>query len=161
MTAADRFDLERFVSAQAPVLPAVLAELKAGRKRSYWMWFVFPQMSGLGHSAIATFYGIGRLAARGARLWPSRRPYEDRPINHVGRFFKVKRPLSVVPSPQGHPVLIQARHMGRGDFKLVHLQCGPRGQLQSIVELLVPELQRLGRFRTAYTSRTLRENLAG
>ena len=61
MTAADPFDLERFVAAQAPVLPAVLAELKAGRKRSHWMWFVFPQLHGLGHSAVATFYGIGSL----------------------------------------------------------------------------------------------------
>jgi hypothetical protein len=44
---------------------------------------------------------------------------------------------------------------------LGHSQCGPRDQLQSIVDLLVPELQRRGRFRTAYTGRTLRENLAG
>jgi alkanesulfonate monooxygenase SsuD/methylene tetrahydromethanopterin reductase-like flavin-dependent oxidoreductase (luciferase family) len=49
----------------------------------------------------------------------------------------------------------------RGGFMLGHSQCGPRDQLQSIVDLLVPELQRRGRFRTAYTGRTLRENLAG
>jgi len=48
MTAADPFDLERFVTAQAPVFPAVLAELKAGQKRTHWMWFVFPQLRGLG-----------------------------------------------------------------------------------------------------------------
>jgi hypothetical protein len=48
----------------------------------------------------------------------------------------------------------------RGGFMLGHSQCGPRDQLQSIVDLLVPELQRRGRFRTAYTGRTLRENLA-
>jgi alkanesulfonate monooxygenase SsuD/methylene tetrahydromethanopterin reductase-like flavin-dependent oxidoreductase (luciferase family) len=48
----------------------------------------------------------------------------------------------------------------RGGFMLGHSQCGPRDQLQSIVDLLVPELQRRGRFRSAYTGRTLRENLA-
>ena len=61
MTTADPFDLERFISAQDAVFPAVLAELKAGRKRTHWMWFVFPQLRGLGHSAMATFYGIASL----------------------------------------------------------------------------------------------------
>jgi uncharacterized protein (DUF1810 family) len=61
LTAADPFDLERFVTAQEPVFPAVLAELKAGRKRSHWMWFVFPQLRGLGHSSMADFYGIASL----------------------------------------------------------------------------------------------------
>ena len=58
MTADDPFDLARFVTAQAPVFPAVLAELKAGRKRTHWMWFIFPQLRGLGRSSMATFYGI-------------------------------------------------------------------------------------------------------
>jgi uncharacterized protein (DUF1810 family) len=61
VNAPDPFDLGRFVTAQAPVFPAVLAELKAGRKRSHWMWFVFPQLRGLGHSAMASFYGIASL----------------------------------------------------------------------------------------------------
>jgi uncharacterized protein (DUF1810 family) len=56
--AADPFDLRRFVTAQDPVFPAVLAELTAGRKRSHWMWFVFPQLAGLGRSALAQHYGI-------------------------------------------------------------------------------------------------------
>jgi uncharacterized protein (DUF1810 family) len=58
MTEDDRFDLERFVTAQAPVFETVLAELRAGRKRSHWMWFVFPQLAGLGRSLTARFYGI-------------------------------------------------------------------------------------------------------
>jgi uncharacterized protein (DUF1810 family) len=83
MTAADPFDdLERFFTAEASVFSTVLAELRAGRKRSQWMWFVFsepgagtfadqvalelpecaPQLRGLGRSAMATFYGIGYLA---------------------------------------------------------------------------------------------------
>ncbi|MGI4849415.1 MAG: DUF1810 domain-containing protein [Janthinobacterium lividum] len=54
----DHFNLARFVTAQAPVLPAVLAELRAGRKTSHWMWFVFPQIAGLGHSAMAREYAL-------------------------------------------------------------------------------------------------------
>jgi uncharacterized protein (DUF1810 family) len=57
----DDFDLERFVRAQAPVYGEALAELEAGRKRSHWMWFVFPQLKALGRSETARFYGI-RLA---------------------------------------------------------------------------------------------------
>jgi uncharacterized protein (DUF1810 family) len=57
----DPFDLQRFVTAQTPVFETVLDELRAGRKRSHWMWFVFPQLRGLGHSATAQFYGISTL----------------------------------------------------------------------------------------------------
>lgn len=52
------FDLDRFVQAQDPVYPAVLAELRAGHKRTHWMWFVFPQIAGLGTSAMAQRYAI-------------------------------------------------------------------------------------------------------
>jgi uncharacterized protein (DUF1810 family) len=61
MTSDDRFNLARLVTAQAPVIESVLAELRAGRKRSHWMWFVFPQLSGLGRSSTARFYGIGSI----------------------------------------------------------------------------------------------------
>ena len=54
-------DLDRFVQAQEGTLAAVLAELRAGRKRSHWMWFVFPQLRGLGHSPTAQHFGIGSL----------------------------------------------------------------------------------------------------
>ncbi len=49
------------MTAQAPVFKTALAELQAGQKRSHWMWFVFPQLRGLGHSAMAMRYGIGSL----------------------------------------------------------------------------------------------------
>lgn len=62
MTCGD-FDLERFVTAQAPVFDTVLAELTEGRKRTHWMWFIFPQLRALGHSSTAQFYGIGSFAA--------------------------------------------------------------------------------------------------
>ena len=62
------FDLDRFVRAQDPVMPAVRRELSAGRKRSHWMWFVFPQLAGLGHSGMARRYAIGSLAEARAFL---------------------------------------------------------------------------------------------
>jgi uncharacterized protein (DUF1810 family) len=57
----DPFDLARFLNAQAGVYPQVLAELRAGQKHSHWIWFIFPQMKGLGSSSHAHFYGIGSL----------------------------------------------------------------------------------------------------
>ena len=54
----DPFDLERFVGAQSPVYERVLAELRRGRKQSHWMWFIFPQLAGLGHSAMAQRFAI-------------------------------------------------------------------------------------------------------
>ncbi len=58
---ADPFRLQRFVAAQQPVYATVVAELRAGRKRTHWMWFVFPQLEGLGHSAMAQRYAISSL----------------------------------------------------------------------------------------------------
>jgi uncharacterized protein (DUF1810 family) len=64
-TLEDRFDLQRFVEAQAGVYEQACAELRAGRKRSHWMWFVFPQIRGLGSSETAVRYAIsGREEAR-------------------------------------------------------------------------------------------------
>lgn len=54
-------DLQRFVEAQADAYDQALAELKRGRKATHWMWFVFPQIAGLGHSAMARFYAIASL----------------------------------------------------------------------------------------------------
>lgn len=58
MERRDPFDLERFVKAQDPVFETVLEELRAGRKRTHWMWFIFPQLRGLGKSETSRFYGI-------------------------------------------------------------------------------------------------------
>ena len=65
---SDMFDLDRFVQAQDPVMAEVRRELADGRKRSHWMWFVFPQLRGLGRSATALRYGIGSLAEARAYL---------------------------------------------------------------------------------------------
>lgn len=56
-----RNSLERFVDAQRPIYATALDELRAGRKRSHWIWYVFPQLAGLGHSANAQFFGIGSI----------------------------------------------------------------------------------------------------
>lgn len=59
--ASDSFDLQRFVTAQDPVWDDVLAELRAGRKQTHWMWFVFPQLAVLGRSSMARHYGLSGL----------------------------------------------------------------------------------------------------
>lgn len=56
--ASDPFDLQRFLDAQNPVYAQVCAELRRGRKTGHWMWFIFPQLRGLGYSAMAIKYGI-------------------------------------------------------------------------------------------------------
>jgi uncharacterized protein (DUF1810 family) len=65
MNQSDPYNLQRFVDAQAPVYEQVLRELRAGRKTSHWMWFVFPQIAGLGHSPMAQEFAIsGRAEAQ-------------------------------------------------------------------------------------------------
>ena len=61
MAADDPYDMRRFVDAQEPVLDRVRAELGRGRKTSHWMWFVFPQVAGLGSSSTARHYAISGL----------------------------------------------------------------------------------------------------
>lgn len=67
-SSGDPFDLQRFVDAQEPVYRQAVEELRGGRKRSHWMWFVFPQLRGLGGSAMAARYGIGSLDEAGVYL---------------------------------------------------------------------------------------------
>lgn len=66
--ASDPHDLARFVEAQEGVYPRALAEIRAGSKRSHWMWFVFPQLAGLGFSPMARRYAIQSLAEAEAYL---------------------------------------------------------------------------------------------
>lgn len=69
MTAAlDPHNLQRFVDAQEPVFPRVLVELRQGRKYGHWIWFIFPQMRGLGRSSTSEFFGISSLAEAKAYL---------------------------------------------------------------------------------------------
>lgn len=57
----DDYNLHRFLAAQEPAYNTVLAELRAGKKSSHWIWFIFPQITGLGHSAMAQQFAIGSL----------------------------------------------------------------------------------------------------
>ncbi len=66
------FDLERFVEAQEGVYEGVLRELRAGRKTGHWIWFIFPQLAGLGRSETSRFYGIASL--------DEARAYLDHPV---------------------------------------------------------------------------------
>ena len=64
----DQDDSDRFVQAQVNDYPVALAELRAGRKRSHWMWYIFPQLAGLGFSAMSQRYEIRNLAQASAYL---------------------------------------------------------------------------------------------
>lgn len=65
---AENFDLQRFVDAQSRVYDDVLRELRQGRKQSHWMWFIFPQIAGLGASPMARIYAIASPAEAKAYL---------------------------------------------------------------------------------------------
>ena len=67
-TEATEFDLMRFVDAQAPVYDRVIGELRDGRKRSHWMWYIFPQVAGLGFSIMSQRFAIGSKAEAAAYL---------------------------------------------------------------------------------------------
>jgi uncharacterized protein (DUF1810 family) len=64
----DIYQLRRFVEAQEPVFEQAREELRAGKKRSHWMWFIFPQMRGLGRSPMAEWFGIGSREEAAAYL---------------------------------------------------------------------------------------------
>jgi uncharacterized protein (DUF1810 family) len=65
---SDPFNLQRFVDAQEPIYRQVLEELRQGHKATHWMWFVFPQIAGLGFSAMAQRFAIGSRAEAAAYL---------------------------------------------------------------------------------------------
>jgi len=82
--------LARFLEAQGPVIDTVMAELARGRKESHWMWFVFPQLRGLGRSERARLYGLEDLAEARAFvahpvLGPRLRAASELVLSHAGR----------------------------------------------------------------------------
>ncbi|MFY9832162.1 MAG: DUF1810 domain-containing protein [Methylocystis sp.] len=95
---ADPFDLRRFVDAQAPVIEGALSELRAGRKRTHWMWFVFPQIEGLGFSSMAKRYAIRSPAE--ARAYLNHPVLGDRLRECVRLVVATGRPIAEV---FGHP----------------------------------------------------------
>ncbi len=95
---ADPFDLRRFVDAQAPVIEGALSELRAGRKRTHWMWFVFPQIEGLGFSSMAKRYAIRSPAE--ARAYLNHPLLGERLRECVRLVVATSRPIAEV---FGHP----------------------------------------------------------
>ena len=93
----DPFDLRRFVDAQAPVIEDALSELRAGRKRTHWMWFVFPQIEGLGFSSMAKRYAIRSLAE--ARAYLNHPVLGDRLRECVRLVAAAGRPIAEVFGP--------------------------------------------------------------
>lgn len=90
MTADDPFDLHRFLQAQGPFLDAITDELGGGRKRTHWMWFVFPQLKALGRSPTAQHYGVDSLDEAQAylahpTLGPRLRDMTDLVLRHTNR----------------------------------------------------------------------------
>jgi uncharacterized protein (DUF1810 family) len=99
MTADDRFDLARFVEAQDRQQATALAELRAGRKRSHWMWFVFPQLAGLGSSERARYYGIGSLAEARAYLAHPTLAANLRAVTNAMLLHRDRSALAILGSP--------------------------------------------------------------
>ncbi|MGD9479349.1 DUF1810 domain-containing protein [Shinella sp. G-2] len=95
MAENDPFELSRFVAAQDPVFDAVLAELRAGRKQTHWMWFIFPQLRALGRSSIATFYGLGSIEEA--------RAYLRHPVL-AGRLAQATRVVLDIPDRSAHAI---------------------------------------------------------
>jgi uncharacterized protein (DUF1810 family) len=95
----DPFHLDRFVRAQEPVYETALAELRDGRKASHWMWYIFPQIEGLGSSTMAQKYAISSL--------PEARAYLDHPtlgprLRECTRLVSAVK-LSPIEAILGHP----------------------------------------------------------
>jgi uncharacterized protein (DUF1810 family) len=87
--ANDIFDLDRFVTAQERVIDAVREELRRGRKTSHWMWFVFPQIAGLGMSATSQRYALASLDE--ARAYLAHPILGPRLVECVGLVLAVQR----------------------------------------------------------------------
>jgi len=126
MTSDDPHDLQRFAEAQRATYEQALAELQAGAKRSHWMWFVFPQLAGLGRSAMAERYAIATLdEARaylahpllGARLiecseallgWAGRRSLPE--LLGAVDALKLRSSMTLFAAASGNPLFEQVLH---------------------------------------------------
>lgn len=140
---ADLFDLQRFMAAQADVYPQALAELRAGEKRSHWMWFIFPQFDGLGSSAMARRYAIRsreealcylRHAVLGLRLRECVRALlelQDLRIDQILGFpddLKLKSSMTlfaaVAPDPTSFAAVLDRYFGGERDAQTLRLLAG-------------------------------------
>jgi uncharacterized protein (DUF1810 family) len=123
MLRSDPHPLERFVEAQTSAYATALAEIRRGPKRSHWMWFVFPQLAGLGHSPTAQLYAIGSLEdaqayldhpVLGPRYMECVGALQDRSGNDPVAVFgpvdamKLKSSLTLFEAARAHPLFAAA-----------------------------------------------------
>lgn len=124
MDGGDAFQLQRFVDAQDGLFDAALAELEAGRKQSHWMWFIFPQVAGLGRSPAAQFYAIRSLhEARAFLAHPVLGERYRRSVEALARWagtrnavqilgevdaLKLRSSLTLFEAASGYPLFAQA-----------------------------------------------------
>ena len=124
MDGEDAFQLQRFVDAQDGLFEAALAELEAGRKQSHWMWFIFPQVAGLGRSPTAQFYAIRSLhEARAFLAHPVLGERYRRSVEALARWagtrnaiqilgevdaLKLRSSLTLFEAASGNPLFAQA-----------------------------------------------------
>lgn len=120
----DSFDLQRFVDAQEGTFDIALGEVRAGEKRSHWMWFIFPQLGALGRSPTATFYGIRSIDEARAYLahpllGPRYRQVVEAMMSWAGKrhavailgsidAMKLRSSLTLFQQASGEPSLAQA-----------------------------------------------------
>ena len=153
---ADPFGLQRFVDAQRDAYDAALAEVRGGRKRGHWMWFVFPQIDGLGSSPTARYYAIASLGEAqaylahpllGARLVEIVDALQTLSATRADDVFggidamKLRSSLTLFAAAGGPPVIGAAlrRWFGQGDAATLDLldrarglaSTGPRGVSRS------------------------------
>ena len=116
----DPYVLQRFVDAQEGVMDGVLRELRAGRKTGHWIWFVFPQLAGLGRSPMARHYGIGSIEEA--------RAYLDHPV--LGeRLRECVRALLAIERSTAEQVLGPVDAMKVRSSMTLFQRAAPRGEL--------------------------------
>lgn len=121
---ADPHNLQRFLDAQAEVYEDVLAELRAGCKTSHWMWFIFPQCQGLGHSSTARHFAIASLAEALAYLEHSALGARLRECTKLVNHIQNKSIEQIFGSPDdlkfrsSMTLFLQASQPGSSDYQL-------------------------------------------
>ena len=119
-TSNDPHDLNRFVEAQRDIYAQALAELRAGRKRSHWMWFVFPQLAGLGSSVPARRYALSDL--------DEARAYLDHPLLGV-RLRECAEALLAIEGRLAREILGSPDDMKLGSSATLFAQISPPGSV--------------------------------
>ncbi|BCU06697.1 DUF1810 domain-containing protein [Allochromatium tepidum] len=119
-TSTDPYDLNRFIEAQRDIYAQALAELRAGRKRSHWMWFVFPQIAGLGSSAPACRYALRDL--------DEARAYLDHPLLGV-RLRECAEVLLAIKGRSAREILGSPDDLKLGSSATLFAQISPPGSV--------------------------------